>query len=512
MTPNAKLTVAIDGMSCSSCSNTVLNAITPIEGVCSASVNLTTNSALIFLNTDIVTEEVILNAINEIGFDAVQISVEKIENDCVGDQRRRSVLMKFDSALSCFDGLQALENKIKEINGVYDLSHDLEMNYINVNINEYVLGPRLLVRICEDFGLNVEVSLSSSFILMERMERKNKIETRNNHILLGISSVLTLPILFLTMLPSNLIWPGLMNQITESGSATWKSVVLLVLSTPIQFGVGFRFYIKAYHSIRANNLGMDFLIISGTSAAYIFALVAFIRACLSRTASDMDVDYCETSAVLLTVILLGKCLESLARNQTTAALRKLSSQRGAMARLVQGAEMSSDKGEEKELAGNTAMDTVSLGAADTGTRPLVGERKGDGTGLGNDDTGDKNIPSSLLQYGDIVRLLAGDAVPADGEFLGTWLAADESLLTGESRAVEKSKGSAVLGGSLVVEGGGLMRVLRCGDDSALGRILCTLQQAQYSRPPIQDLADEIAKVERPLRLYPTLRYTYILTS
>jgi len=114
--------------------------------------------------------------------------------------------------------------------------------------------------------------------------------------------------------------------------------------------------------------------------------------------------------------------------------------------------------------------------------------------LNEDNRCDELIDASLLQRGDIVRLVEGESVPADGTLLNGTLTVDESLLTGESAPIEKRVGDTLIGGSRVVTGSALMRVSECGDGSALGVIISSMQEAQYSKPPIQEYADVIAAV------------------
>jgi len=182
--------------------------------------------------------------------------------------------------------------------------------------------------------------------------------------------------------------------------------------------------------------------------------------------------YFETSAVLITVVLIGKAMELYARRATASAVNSLANARSTTARLVQGVGMNSDE-----------------------------------QGEGNDEI----IESSLLQEGDVIRVVNGEGVPADGFIVenGGVVGLDESMLTGESRTISKGPSKPLYSGTVVVEGSALMTVTKCGDASVLGQIVATVSNTQASKPSIQAFADRVARNFVPFVFFTSL-FTFIL--
>jgi cation transport ATPase len=244
---------------------------------------------------------------------------------------------------------------------------------------------------------------------------------------------------------------------------------------------------------------MDFLVSTGTGAAYFYSFYSFIKDVINNVPSGKDVEYFETSAVLITVILFGKYLEIFARGKTASAIHDLSNQRARFARLIVDPS-------QKEQFNNSKNDSIDKDVNTSKYSPLDIEAKE--TKLNKTETDDviqmnqlgylveekvKNyqnindvekddvvidfaddeevIDISLIQKGDILRLVAGESIPADGTLQCEFVGVDESMLTGESRTINKTGGQKVYGGSIVVEGSGLMLVEAVGDNSALGKIM-----------------------------------------
>jgi Cu+-exporting ATPase len=220
----------------------------------------------------------------------------------------------------------------------------------------------------------------------------------------------------------------------------------LALATPVQFYVGRRFYRGAWAALRSGGANMDVLVAMGTSAAYFFSLYMLLR--LGEGARGHL--YFEASAVIITLILLGKILEARARRGTTAAIRELMKLRPATAR----------------------------------------RRREDG--------GEEEIPIEDIVRGDIVVIKPGENVPVDGEILEGRSQCDESLLTGESLPVDKKPGDMVTGGAINGAGRLVVRPLRTGSDSTLGRIISLVESAQSGKAPVQRLVDRVAGIFVPV--------------
>lgn len=219
----------------------------------------------------------------------------------------------------------------------------------------------------------------------------------------------------------------------------------LILATPVQFVIGARFYRAAWNAVRAGSGNMDVLVAMGTSAAYFYSIVTLIMA--GRAAAGQL--YFEASAVIITLVLLGKFMESRAKRGTTAAIRQL-------------------------------MDL----------RPKTARVHRDGAEL--------EVPVGAVRVGDIVVIRPGEHIPVDGQVSAGNSDVNEALITGESIPVEKAPGDTVTGGA--INGTGLLRVAATavGADATLARIIKLVQNAQAGKAPIQRLVDKISAVFVPV--------------
>ena len=179
-----------------------------------------------------------------------------------------------------------------------------------------------------------------------------------------------------------------------------NGLLLFLLSFPVQFYVGHQFHSKAWKTLKTRSLGMDFLVSTGTLAAYLYSSAGLVMGMISGVPNLRDVEYFETAAVLITAVLLGKFLELYAKGQTAAAIHKLSKLKANTARLVQSGTDSS-----------TSITTAIEGGA-------------------GEEEHDAEIDAALLHRRDIVRLIPGETVPADGKLLpGAHIGVDEAMMT-----------------------------------------------------------------------------------
>ena len=465
---------------------TIERALGKTTGVLSAEISLVMNSASIVIDDDILSSNDLVEIIEDLGFDASILEVEDediVQSPFAGPTRTgekaesvvdqailhqpRKLMLQIDEKdnhllSSCVD---SVVEALQKYNGVTAVMYchrekDSDNSHFNVTIDEKIIGPRALVYMLKrEFNLRATVTSLGGFMMAGRLLKMHQKEQSKQGLRLLTATVFTLPILIITMiLPEYPAQKALLDLLIMKGLNVY-GVMLLVLCSPVQWIVGWSFHAKAYKSILTGTLGMDFLISSGTTAAYAFSLYGMILGINSGVARDEDVEFFETASVLITVVIFGKYLECYARGKTAAAIHRLSSLRATHARLIRTDIESSEDCE-------------------------------DGT---DNDGRDTLIDSSLLQRGDVLRLVEGESVPSDGILLTSSVGIDESMLTGESRLVSKKVGDTLFGGSMVVEGSGEMSVTACGDSSALGRIVSSVQAAQGSKPPIQEVADRIAR-------------------
>ena len=249
--------------------------------------------------------------------------------------------------------------------------------------------------------------------------------------------------------------PLVLPMLLAALPATWVSLLGVppmlpawlqcLLATPVQFVLGARFYRAGWHALRAGSGNMDLLVAIGTSAGWALSMWLW----LSAPADTMVHLYFESSAVVVTLVLLGKWLEARAKQQTTAAIRALH-----------------------------------------GLRPTVAHL------LGRD--GEVDVPLGEVLVGDRLAIKPGERVPADGLLLDGQTEVDESMLTGEPLPVSKASGASLTGGSINGDGRIVMQVQAVGQETVLSHIIRLVEDAQAAKAPIQRLVDQVSRVFVPV--------------
>ncbi|MFA5106242.1 MAG: heavy metal translocating P-type ATPase [Candidatus Micrarchaeia archaeon] len=290
-----------------------------------------------------------------------------------------------------------------------------------VEYDEKQTDEKKLVEIVKSRGY--AASIGSGLETEKRMREK---ETRSLRDMLVFSAALSVPALLLGMVFMDF---------------PYRVFLLFILATPIQFIAGKNFYAGAWSSLQNRTASMDTLVAVGTSAAYFYSIAAMLG-----LASEQ---YFETSAVLITLVILGKYLEAVAKGRTSDAIRKLMG-----------------------LAPKTAI-VVRAGK-------------------------EAEIPISEVEAGDIVVVKPGQKIPVDGIVTLGDSSVDESMVTGESIPVEKSKGSKVIGGTINKHGVLRFKATKVGKDTVLAQIVRLVEEAQGSKASIQRFADEISAVFVPV--------------
>jgi Cu+-exporting ATPase len=231
-------------------------------------------------------------------------------------------------------------------------------------------------------------------------------------------------------------------------------VACLILTIPVQFGVGRHFYVNAWKSVKHGGATMDVLVVLGTSAAFFFSVFAMVMSILCEPHNRPSTVF-DTSTMLITFITLGRYLENRAKGQTSKALSRLMSLAPSMATIY--------------------VDPNRAGRFDD-----------------ENSAEEKTIPTELIQVNDVVILRPGDKIPADGVVIAGESFVDESMVTGEAMPISKTKGDSLIGGTVNGAGRIDFRVTRAGRDTQLSQIVKLVQQAQTSRAPIQRMADKVA--------------------
>ena len=343
------------------------------------------------------------------------------------------------SGMSCARCAAKIEDALNALDGVQSAAVNFAIEKAVVTYNPSHQTPSTFVEKIEALGYRAQIS-DPADTDAEKEQRQQEIHRLRR--LLVFSAALSLPMVFgmtLMMLPVSGRWQQLVHLL----HTPWLQ---LMLATPVQFIVGFRFYRNAYLGLKARSVGMDLLVALGTSAAYFFSVyTGFIQ---PTNPSETPHLYFEASAVVITLILLGKYLEAIAKGKTSEAIKKLIGLQAKTARVIRD-------GEEKE------------------------------------------VPLEEVTTGDRVVIYPGERIPVDGTINEGFSAVDESMLTGESMPREKTVSDPVIGGTINTYGTFTFTAEAVGSNTVLSHIIQIVEQAQGSKAPIQHIADRVAGVFVP---------------
>ena len=278
---------------------------------------------------------------------------------------------------------------------------------------------------------------SNEFIEPEKELKKLKMHV-------AVSIALTIPIIFLS-LPH--MFPGQFGNLLPMDTMHISSYIMLALATPVQFWVGWRFYRGLWDGIKAKASNMDTLIAIGTSAAYLYSAIVTLIPDFFPFKSV----YFETAAVIITLILVGRLLETKTKEKASSAVRKLLDLQPRMAKVL---------------------------------RPVEGTEEG---------TEEVEIPVEQIQVGDILVIRPGERIPTDGVIIEGSSSIDESAITGESIPVDKSKGEEVIGATINKSGLLKVKATKVGQDTVLSQIITLVEEARTGKAQMQKLVDQVAK-------------------
>ncbi|XP_028767416.1 probable copper-transporting ATPase HMA5 [Neltuma alba] len=434
--------IIVTGMTCTSCSSTVESALQAIPGVLKAQVALATYEAEVHYNPNIVNHNQILEAIEDTGFEATLISsgedISKVDLQVDGIQNE--------------DFMRIVHTSLQALPGVQDIESFPELNKISVSFKPDMTGPRNFINIIE----RIESGRFKAKLFPQQGERRDthrREEIKQYYRSFLWSLVFTVPV-FLTSMVLMYI-PGIKHGLDTKvvNMLTAGQILRWVLSTPVQFIIGRRFYSGSYKALRHGSANMDVLIALGTNAAYFYSVYSVLRAAGSPHFEGTD--FFETSAMLISFILLGKYLEVFTKGKTSNAIAKLM---------------------------NLTPDTAMLLSLDNEGNVI----------------NEEEIDSRLIQKNDLIKIIPGAKVASDGFVVWGQSHVNESMITGEARPVAKRKGDPVIGGTVNENGVLHVRATRVGSESALSQIVRLVESAQLAKAPVQKFADRISKFFVPL--------------
>jgi Cu+-exporting ATPase len=415
-----RLTLPITGMTCANCAFTVERSLKKAEGVSDAAVNFATEQATVVFDPALLQPADLVQQVENAGYGVV---TAKVELPITG--------------MTCANCAATVERTLnRKVDGIVQANVNFATERATVEYVPGVASVAAMIRAIEKAGYGVVQAAADAEKPLEDVEaqaRQAEIADQTRKFWVGVA--FALPLFLLSMARDF----GLLGTWAH---APWVNWLFLALATPVQFYTGWDYYVGSYHALRNRTANMDVLVAMGSSVAYIYSIAVLL---LPGTGQHV---YFETSAVIITLIKLGKLLEARAKGQTGAAIRKLMGLRAKTARVVR-------------------------------------------------DGAEVDVPVEQVRVGDVVVVRPGERAPVDGIVLEGHSAVDESMLTGEPIPVDKSRGDEIIGATINKHGLLKFEATRVGAETALAQIIRLVQEAQGSKAPIQRLADQVAGVFVP---------------
>ncbi|HCF52921.1 MAG TPA: heavy metal translocating P-type ATPase [Bacillus sp. (in: Bacteria)] len=420
MNEKKEANLQISGMTCAACANRIEKGLKKVEGVHEANVNFALEKTKIMYDP------------TKTNLQQFKEKVEALGYGIVSDKAEFTV-----SGMTCAACANRVEKRLNKLDGVNKATVNFALESATVDFNPDEVNVNEMKSAITKLGYKLEVKPDNQDASTDH--RLQEIERQKKKFI--ISFILSFPLLWAMVshfsFTSFIYLPDmLMNP--------W---VQLALATPVQFIIGGQFYVGAYKALRNKSANMDVLVALGTSAAYFYSVYLSIQ---SIGSSEHMTDlYFETSAVLITLIILGKLFEAKAKGRSSEAIKKLMGLQAKTATVVR-----------------------------------------DGTEI--------KILIEEVVAGDIVYVKPGEKIPVDGEIVEGKSAIDESMLTGESIPVDKSIGDVVIGSTINKNGFLKVKATKVGRDTALAQIIKVVEEAQGSKAPIQRVADQISGIFVPV--------------
>jgi len=392
----------------------VETALERVDGVKSVSVSLASQKATVEAEGDKATLAEMVRVVEDAGY---HVPTEEYTISIGG--------------MTCASCVRRVELALLKVNGVVSASVNLATEK---SVVEYVTGiatPQQLKQAIRDAGY--EVKELDGAATADAAGPKSEVD-------------LIKPRLIIAAILSSIVMIGSMHDFIPALMmipAQTRYIALLILATPVQFWAGWRFYRGAYLTAKHGSTDMNTLVAVGTSAAYLYSVVATFFPAIFEAQGIMPNVYFDTSAVIITLILFGRYLEAKAKGRASDAIKKLLGLQAKTGRVIRG-------GDEID------------------------------------------IPIEDILAGDIVVVRPGEKVPVDGVVVDGYSSVDESMITGESIPVEKRNGDEVIGATINKTGTFKFKATKVGSETALAQIVKLVEEAQGSKAPIQRLADIVA--------------------
>lgn len=463
---NKKLSIEIQGMNCPSCEKIITQALQKLPGISDVVVYKDENRGVLEADLSIIDTSQIIQTIEEAGYSAQIIedgnSVSRqiqtrdqsssacpilSQDQCISinpkiipskiNQQRVTLSL---SGMHCASCAAIIERSLNKKNGVIRATVNFAAEKATVLFDHSVTNPTELIDVVKKAGYDARV-ITPEDREKENQRKREEVMAQWRIFLIGL--FLSLPMMYFMFLDFFKWLPGAIALPPYFG------IISLILAIPVQFIIGFRFYRGMWSSLRMKTFNMDSLVAIGTTVAFGYSLFHYLSY-INETSSVLGLFgrkipelYFETSAFLITFVLLGKYLEARAKGRTSEAIQKL-----------------------LELQAKTAQVKR------------------------NDSIID--VPVEEVIKGDILVVRPGEKIPVDGEIISGHSSIDESMVTGESVPVDKGPGDIVIGGTLNTLGSFEFVATRVGSETMLAQIVQLIEDAQGSKAPIQAFADRVA--------------------
>lgn len=411
----------ITGMTCAACATRIEKGLKKMEGVKDANVNLALEKATVKYDSTKMGPAEIQKKVQDLGYDVI---TEKAELVLTG--------------MTCAACATRIEKGLNKLDGVIHANVNLALEKASIEYNPSVVTTKDMIEKVDKLGYGATVKTNENE--KETVDQRLK-EIENQQGKFIFSLILSLPLLWA------MVGHFSFTAFIYVPDALMNPWVQMALATPVQFYIGKQFYVGAYKALRNFSANMDVLVALGTSAAYFYSVYLAFET-LGTDVHSVGL-YFETSAILITLIILGKLFEAKAKGRSSEAIKKLMGLQAKTAKVLRD-------GEEIE------------------------------------------IPLEEVVAGDIVFVKPGEKVPVDGEIIEGRSALDESMLTGESVPIDKTVGDSVIGATINKNGFIKIKATKVGKDTALAQIIKVVEEAQGSKAPIQRLADSISGIFVPI--------------
>ncbi|MBE2199602.1 MAG: copper-translocating P-type ATPase [Anaerolinea sp.] len=416
-----QLTLPVLGMTCANCVAAVERNSKKAEGVTTATVNYASEKVTIVYDPSLVKpQDVTANVIARIERAGYQVPTGELDLALLG--------------MTCTNCAANIERALNKVDGVLSATVNYASEKAAVSYATGVVTRAEMVAAVRKAGYDVvETAVADDSEDAEAAARAA--EVRHQWTRFSVGAAFALP-LFLFSMSRDI---GLLGDWAD---AIWVNWLFLALATPVQFYVGWDYYVGGYKSVRNGSANMDVLVAMGSSVAYFYSIAVLLA--LTMGSHDLGHHvYFETSAVIITLIVLGKLLEARAKGRTSEAIKKLIGLQAKTARVIR-------------------------------------------------DGAEQDIPIAEVARGDVVIVRPGEKVPVDGVVVDGRSTLDESMITGESLPVDKKVGDAVIGATINKQGLLKFEATKVGKETALAQIIKLVEQAQGSKAPIQRVVDQVA--------------------